>query len=126
MKSLIIAVTIAVLIIFGGIYATEKIEDVSNDLIKITEDANKAVQKDDYKKAGALGDELKSIVEKNYNVFASCVDHSELEKIDMNLDQMQVYIEERQKADSLAYINVLLGLFEHLPKDYKLKLENVF
>lgn len=125
MKSLIIAILIAATIIFGGIYATNKLSDVSVYLIDICEKTSELIENEDFEKAEELAEEMKKSIEENYNMFAISIDHNEVDKIEMNIDQMQIYIKEQQKADALAFGNVLLGLFEHLPKDYKLKLENI-
>ncbi len=125
MKSLIIAVLIAVTIIFVGIYSTEKLNDISDYLLDVCDEVSSAIEKDDFKKAGELAQEMEKCVDDNYNMFAASIDHNEIDKIEMNIKQMQTYIEQQQKADALAFGNVLQGLFEHLPKDYKLKLENI-
>lgn len=125
MKSLIVAISIAVTIIFVGIYSTEKLNDISVYLTDVCEEASSFVEKGDYKRAGELAKEMEKCVEDNYNMLAASIDHNEVDKIEMNIKQMKTYIEERQKADALAFGNVLLGLFEHLPKDYKLKIENI-
>ena len=125
MKSLIIAISIAVLIVLGGIYSTQKLTDLSETLIAMCEEAGEAIENNDFEKAGKLVEEIEKKVEDSYNMFATSMDHSEIDEIEMNIYQMQVYIDENQKADALSYGNVLLGLFEHLPKDYRLKLENV-
>lgn len=125
MKNLIIAIFIAVLIIFGGTYSTEKLIDLSETLINLCEKAGEAINNDDFETAEYLVEEMEKRVEDNYNVFAVSIDHNEIDEIEKNIYQMQVYVHENQKADALAYGNVLIGLFEHLPKDYKLKIENV-
>ena len=125
MKSLIVAVLIATAIIFGGIYSTKKLSDLSETLITMCEEAGEAIENDDFKSAGKMLEEIEKSVEDNYNVFAVSIDHNEIDEIEMNIYQMQVYIDKNQKADALAFGNVLLGLFEHLPKDYRLKIENI-
>lgn len=125
MKSLIIAVLIAIAIIFGGIYSTRKLTDLSQTLITMCEEAGEAIYNDDFKTAGYVLEEIEKRIEDNYNIFAVSIDHNEIDEIEKNIYQMQVYIDQNQKADALAFGNVLLGLFEHLPKDYRLKIENV-
>ncbi len=125
MKSLIIAISIAAAIIFGGIYSTKKLSDLSETLITMCEEAGEAINNDDFQTAGKMLEEIEKRVEDNYNIFAVSIDHNEIDEIEMNIYQMQVYIAQNQKADALAFGNVLLGLFEHLPKDYQLKIENV-
>ena len=106
-------------------YATNKLNDVSDYLIDVCEDTRNKIEEDDFEGAKELADKMKKCLEDNYNMFATSIDHNEVDKIEMNINQMQVYIEKKQKADALAFANVLVGLFEHLPKDYKLKLENI-
>ncbi len=125
MKSLLIAVSIAVVIIFSGIYSTKKLEDMSIYLMDMCNRINEEIEAENFKKAEEYVNEIEAFVEENYTMFASTIDHNEVDKIDMNIDQMKVYIKENQKADALAFGNVLIGLFEHLPKDHKLKIENI-
>ena len=125
MKSLIIAVIIASIIVFGGVYATNKLSDVSENLIDMCEEMNESIEENDFKKADKLIEKISKYVDENYVMFATSIDHNEIDKIEMNVNQMKSYIKEKQKADALSFGNVLLGLFEHLPKDYKLKLENI-
>lgn len=125
MKSLIIAVIIASIIVFGGVYATNKLSDVSENLIDMCEEMNESIEENDFKKADKLIEKISKYVDENYVMFATSIDHNEIDKIEMNVNQMKSYIKEKQKADALSFGNVLLGLFEHLPKDYKFKLENI-
>ena len=125
MKSLIVAVIIASAIIFTGIYSTKKLEDMSSYLIEMCEKTNKEIENDNFEKAEEYIDKIDRFVEENYTMFASTIDHNEIDKIDMNIDQMKAYITHRQKADSLSFGNALLGLIKHLPKDHRLKIENI-
>ena len=125
MKSLIVAVLIAVTIIFVGIYSTEKLNDMSLYLRDVCEEVGSAIEEDDFQRAGELTDAMEKFVEDNYNMFAASIDHNAVDEIELNIKQMQTYIEQHQKADALAFGNVLLGLFEHLPEDYKVKIENI-
>lgn len=125
MKSLIVAVVISFSIIFTGIYQADKLEDMSSYLIEMCNKTNKEIENENFELAGEYVAKIESFVEENYTMLASTIDHNEVDKIDMNIDQMKAYIVQKQKADSLSYGNALLGLIEHLPKDHKLKIENI-
>ena len=125
MKSVIVAIFIAGVIVFSGIYSTKKLEDVSVYLIDICEKTNEIIEKGNFSEAEKYIDDIEKCIEENYIMFASSIDHNEIDKIDVNIDQMKIYIKEEQKADALSYGSVLIGLFEHLPKDHRLKLENI-
>ena len=125
MKSLIVALIIAFSIIFTGIYSTRKLENMSSYLIEMCDKTNKEIENDNFEKAEEYIDQIENFVEENYTMFASTIDHNEIDKIDMNIDQMKTYVSYGQKADSLSYGNALLGLIKHLPKDHRLKIENI-
>ncbi len=125
MKSLIVAIIIAFSIILTGVYSTKKLEDMSEYLIEMCDKTNKEIENDNFEKAEEYILEIEDFVEENYTMFASTIDHNEIDKIDMNIDQMKTYVAQGIKADSLSYGNILLGLIEHLPKDHRLKIENV-
>ena len=125
MKSLIVALIIAFSIIFTGIYSTRKLENMSSYLIEMCDKTNKEIENDNFEKAEEYIAQIENFVEENYTMFASTIDHNEIDKIDMNIDQMKTYVSYGQKADSLSYGNALLGLIKHLPKDHRLKIENI-
>ena len=70
--------------------------------------------------------------ENNYEIkslevfFASTGNHQEIDNIEMSLAELKRYIEGHQKYDALAKSQVLDFLFHHLPKNSRLKTENIF
>ncbi len=125
MKSLFAAVVIAAIMICGGIYATNRLGDVSEYLIEIAEQTETEIKVGNFKSAEELCKKSRECVEKNYDMFAVSVDHDEIDKIEQNQSSLTAYIEQQQTADSLAYNSVLKELYEHIPKDYRLNLGNV-
>ena len=81
MKSLITAIILAAVIIFGGVYATNKLNDVSDYLIDICENTRNEIEDDDFEEAKELADKMKKCLEDNYNMFATSIDHNEVDKI---------------------------------------------
>ena len=125
MKSLISAVLMAVVIIGGCLFYTNKLDDLSLELAEECINILSYIKDDNYDEAKEHTDELDEFLEQKKIILASFIDHNELDKIEMNLEQMKVYIAEENRADSLAYGKALSALFLHFPKNYKVKIENV-
>ena len=51
--------------------------------------------------------------------------HAELDNIEMNLAELKRYTEGEAHTDAISKSSVLDFLFAHLPKNYKLRLENI-
>ena len=47
------------------------------------------------------------------------------DKIEMNISEVEGYINGEEQTDAVSHCRVLGFLFEHLPKNYKFKLENI-
>ena len=56
---------------------------------------------------------------------AIIMDHTDLDKIEMGIAELKGYIEGEIKTDALAKCNSLDVMIRHMPKNYKLKIENV-
>ena len=49
----------------------------------------------------------------------------DFDKIEMNISEVEGYINGGEQTDAVSHCRVLGFLFEHLPKNYKFKLENI-
>lgn len=125
MKSLAAAVIIAAIMIGGGIYATNRLIDVSEYLLEIAEQTQKEIEAGNFDAAAELCKKSEKCVEESYDMFAVSVDHNEIDKIELNQGSLRAYVGQHRTADALAYNNILKELYEHIPKDYELKLGNV-
>ena len=125
MKSFIISLAIAALLIAGGIFNIAHIEKISADLYGINAEIAEALRNEEYELAQSKIPELERTVT-NYEPFCATLEnHEEVDAIESNIAELKIYTESRHQSDALAKSNVLAFLFEHLPKNSRIKLENI-
>lgn len=125
MKGVIISACIAVVLIAGSIAYTNHIDTVSENFVEMNQSIVMALEEDDFETAEKEIVKMVEYMDKKATVLAATGNHEDLDKIEMNLSELVSYIRGGNQTDALARCNVLGFLFEHLPKNYKLKLENI-
>lgn len=126
MKSLIIAIIISVIIIGGAIFCSRSVENLIGGLLQINQAMMEDIKKENYESASRRIDEISKTVEDNAVILSSYLDHNEVDKIELQIAQIEAYIDEEEKAMALASGNTLGMLFYRLPRDYRVRLENIF
>ena len=79
----------------------------------------------DYESAGDEIENLVQYLDENRTVLAATGNHEDFDKIEMNISEVEGYINGEEQTDAVSHCRVLGFLFEHLPKNYKFKLENI-
>ena len=125
MRSFIISLVIAVLIVGGTVFSTYRIEVVSRKILDDNKKVVDAVNAEDYKKAKDLAQHMAEYVDDKKMSLSLIMDHGDLDKIEQGVAELQGYIEGEAKFDSIAKCKFLDVLIRHLPRNYKLKIENV-
>ena len=125
MRSFIIALIIAGLIVGGTIFSTYRIEVVSGKILDDNQKVVEAVNSNDFKKAKTLARNMAEYVDDKKMSLSIIMDHGDLDKIEQGVAELEGYIEGEAKFDSLAKCKFLDVLIRHLPRNYKLKIENV-
>lgn len=125
MKSFITSLIIAIIIISSSFFFTKSIENTSEDLLADNREIIKLIKNDEYEKAYALTKDMQKFVNKKKTSLAVIMDHGDLDKIESGIAELESYIDNEIKPDALAKCNTLDVLIRHMPKNYKLKIENV-
>lgn len=125
MKSLVISLVIAITIVGASILYQAHLNSVSKELISKNDKIEESIKKGDYIAAKNLTDESMAYLEKQRTILAATDNHEVLDKIEMNLNELYEYIKGSQETDAMSKCSVLRFLYEHLPKNYELKLENI-
>ena len=118
MKGVIASAVIAVVIVAGSVAYTNHIDKVSRELGAFLYDG-------DYESAGDEIEKLVQYLDENSTVLAATGNHEDFDKIEMNISEVEGYINGGEQTDAVSHCRVLGFLFEHLPKNYKFKLENI-
>ncbi len=125
MKGLIISLCIASAIVTGSAVYANHTKSVSAELGKINASVMESLAENDFDGAAAKIDELKEYLDKKRTVLSATDNHEELDKIEMNIAQMSGFTEGGRQIDAAAHCKTLAFLFEHLPKNYELRLGNI-
>ena len=125
MKSLIAAFLIAAAMIGGGVVYTQKLDEISKEALSYSQLIAQSLQQDDFSAAMTGVEALEQYVEEKKILMSMILDHTTLDKIESNLAELSGFVEGRMKTDAQAKGNVLEILFKHLPKNYKIRLENI-
>ena len=125
MKSFITSLVIAAFIVAGSIVYGMHIDKISSELVSINTRLTDAIEADNFVQAEEISDEVKSYFTKKRAMLGATDNHEVLDKIEINMQELFSYVEGRQKTDALSRCRVLGYLYEHLPKNYKLKFENI-
>ena len=115
MKGVIASAVIAAVIVAGRVAYTNHIDKVSRELGEINDRVMAFLYDGDYESAG----------DENRTVLAATGNHEDFDKIEMNISEVEGYINGGEQTDAVSHCRVLGFLFEHLPKNYKFKLENI-
>ncbi len=125
MKSFFTAIVIAAVIIVGSVFYTRELNEISENMMEHNNQIMNMIHNDDFESAVGQVQELTKYVEEKKISLSMIIDHSTLDKIESNLSELAGYVEGYAKTDALAKSRVLDILFEYLPKNYKLRLENI-
>ncbi|MCD8179895.1 MAG: DUF4363 family protein [Firmicutes bacterium] len=125
MKGVIISICIAAVIAAGSAAYTKHIENVSDELGEISGQITEHLESGDYAAAAEMARLLGEYLDRERTVLAMTGNHEEIDKIEMNISEMTEYIDGGQRTDALSRCRVLNFLFEHLPKNYEMRWENI-
>jgi len=126
MKSFIAALVIFVVMIGTGIASLDYIENVSEKMVAKNDEIKKAVSDRDFEKAHTLADELDELVNDKRAILSTTMEHNNIDTIEIYVNELKQYVSEGISADALARCEVIEMLLKHLPKNYKLRIENIF
>lgn len=126
MKSLIMALIIAAVIVTGGIYCTSRVDNLMGELTQKSDSIAENINNGGYERAENILSEIEKSLEGDAAILASYLDHNELDKIEIAIAQLEVYLDRKEKTSALAGTNTLKRHFLRIPKDYQIKLENIF
>ena len=125
MKSFMITLVLAAVMVMSGIFCSSYIDRVARELSERNQTIGELIRHADYSAATKQAEMLSEKIEKKKIVLAITLDHTELDKIETNLAELLSYSKDRQAYDAAAKCQTLHFLFRHLPKNYQLKWENI-
>ena len=126
MRSMIVAAILLGVVLCGGAAYTSLLTDVSLELVNINEEVQKKLEEENYDAAIDKIGEMSQYLSENEAILAAMGNHEEIDKMRTNLAELYRYTNDKMRTDALSKSEVLEFLYLHLPKNYQLKLENIF
>ncbi len=125
MKSFITALIIAVLLCIASFYYSFKIKGVSDMLLSDTERISTALDDDNFSGAADMTRRLDRSVKQLEPFLSAFGNHEDVTLVEGCLAQLEVYAEGMDKTEALASSKYLANMFEHMPQNLYIRLENV-
>lgn len=125
MKSFIASIIIAVILVSGSLFFVSSIERFSEKLSVDIEEMVSALEAEDYGAAGRLVENMEEYVDREKLNLAAILDHTQLDKIENDIAELKGFVECRVKHDAIAKCRVLDVQIRHMPKNHKVKIENI-
>jgi len=125
MKSVIIALIIGSATVFGSIVYTNHLEKISVEMIEINKEIEKDIILENFEEASKKSEQLSGFVREKRTLLDAVGNHQELDEIERNLSELVAFTEENMRADALSKCYSLDFLIKALPRNFKIKIENI-
>lgn len=125
MKSFIVAICIGTIMVVSCTLHINSVESISKQLIDKNSSMISFIEADDFENAKQAHKEVSAFLEDKHLILAATGNHTELDQMQIYLSQISEYIEAHHKGDALAGCKALMIMFKHLPKNYRIKAENI-
>lgn len=118
-------VMIIILIIFVDIASYKYLYTSSNSMEEKLHVIEKDIKNGNWKSAETYVNDLEKTWGKVSSKWAILIEHREIDDIDMSLSKLKSFIDSKNKDLSLAELKTLKELYNHIPSNEKLTLENI-
>ncbi len=125
MRSVIVALGIIVLCVAGSLLYTTHLEATANEMLKTNNSITASVVNEEYERAVVEIKSLTSYVREKRVLLDAIGNHQELDDIEEKLSELLAYAYEKDKMHSLSKCYMLDFLIKSLPRNFKLKIENI-
>ena len=124
-RSFIVALCIGILMVGGCVLYMVEVEDISQRLSDMNGKVTDCIENEDYESAASELSKLSKYFDEKIIMLAATGNHTELDQIQIYISQAYEYVEARHRGDALAICKSMNIMFEHLPKNYRLRPENI-
>lgn len=126
MRNVVLVLLISVIMIITISFSIRYLNEVSQDLGKLSGEIERDIIDDNWDEAYKTTLEFTNKWEDHSRKIKLFANHQEIDNIEITISKLPQYIKERTKDESLACINVLKFLLNHISELEKVKIQNVF
>lgn len=125
MKSFFIALSIFLALILSGAAFDFCLNSTSKELLKSCEEIRVDIEKKKMKEAADKAAELSEYIDSKKPLLSSILDHGSIDEIEKQISELLGFSEQNDLVDAIVSVKKLNHMFEHLPENYSLKLQNI-
>ena len=117
--------SIALIIVIGGIAFNICINDLSDELIVRCEKITDLLSGSDFSGASEQISEMSEFIDRKKLIFASVLNHESIDEIELCVSELQGYSDNKYLVEALVRCKKLTHLFMHLPANYRVTMHNI-
>ncbi len=117
MKSMYIAVAVAVVLLGAAIGYSIYVQNIAHSLEEHTSNICDEVRAENFEAAIEAAHKLESELERKKTLLGVMVDHKDVYEIRRSLDEMFCYLENEEKNDSLAHCAAISAMTERIAEN---------
>lgn len=125
MKSVVVSALIGFAVIIGGMCYSKHISTVSQKLLNENKAVAELIEAEDFNSAADRLEEISKYLEKKHIVLESTGKHDKTDEIEKYIIELKTQLKNKSRNDALVTCASLNFLFEYMPKNFKLKIENI-
>ncbi|MBR4721012.1 MAG: DUF4363 family protein [Clostridia bacterium] len=125
MKSFVIAMSIFAVLIVGGMAFDYSLNATTEELLSSCEEIDKNIREDKLKAAYEKEKQLSEYIDGKKPLLSSILDHSNIDEIEEQISELLGFTEQNDAENAVVSIRKLEHMFNHLPENYALTLQNV-
>lgn len=101
------------------------ISNIAGELLDESKKAEKLIEEEKYDEAKEVVKEMDHYLDEKDLVLGAMDNHEAIAKIRLNISELTEFIKYEMQGDAMAKVKSLNTLFHHMPKNYKIKPENI-
>ena len=125
MKSFVTAMIIFSVMILSGIAFDICLGNMSGQLMDGCKEISDKIDGDNLQEAFADTKKLSEYIDGEKGLLSSILDHSSIDEIEKEISELLGYTEQNDKTEAAVSVKKLQHMFEHLPENYALALQNI-
>jgi len=125
MKTFWGAILILAILVGAGVASNICLDRLSDELLDATSKINDDVESENFEKAYEKAEDLSEFIDKKKTLMASILNHENINDIEEVISDLLGYTKKSDITEASVSVKKLEHLFEHLPENYRLQLQNV-
>lgn len=125
MKTFIIAIVIAALLVGGGLVFNFSIDGIADELMAECDKISEQIDTNSFDEALENISKMADYMDDKKIVLASIINHENIDDIELCISELKGYADKKIAVEAHVRCRKLKHLLEHLPANYTVTLQNI-